>query len=201
MWCHVGWKSATELHGTTFKITVIFRFNIHYLFLSNQTNSRYIQRHYKQLSHITHLPNYSSLSLTRYRIMSLKKSQSSSQHYPLCIQVIYNERLTNEWNALRAFWCTDIGHQCSKATKEKFTEWSNDWGHRSWQTIHHSLWTSCLTSQQYIYFLLDPIFVVWGIRISALLVHKAGKVSKLIHKIEQLTDVIRNWWCVWILSF
>jgi hypothetical protein len=121
MWCHVGWQSATELHGTTFTITVIFRFNIHYLFLSIQTNSRYIQRYYKQLSHITHLPNYSSLSLTRYRMMSLKKSQPSSQHYPLCIQVTYNEMLTTEWNALRAFWCTDIGHQCSKATKEKFT--------------------------------------------------------------------------------
>lgn len=55
------------------------------------------------------------------------------------------------------------------------------------------LWSpSSLSSEQYIDLLFYPILVVRGIRIGALLVHKAGQISQLVHKVKELTDVIRD---------
>jgi len=47
-----------------------------------------------------------------------------------------------------------------------------------------------LPSQQDVNLLLDPVLVVRGVRVRALLVHQAGQIGQLVNEVEQLTDVV-----------
>lgn len=80
------------------------------------------------------------------------------------------------------------------AAKERFLRWFLD-NKNGWIRSSRGL-----SSQQNVYFLLDPILVVGRVCVGASLVDQAAQIGELIDEIKELTDVIGDWGDVWILS-
>lgn len=55
-----------------------------------------------------------------------------------------------------------------------------------------------LTPQQDIYFLLDPVFVVWLVCLSVRSVYQTAQVCQVVNEVKQLTYVVCYGGTVWI---